>query len=259
MIMFKKYTPFVSILVFAMIVLSSCNLPTKVTDSTQTDATQSVMSINTPTPPPSLCNNLYYPNSMGDSWEYNGSTSATGDFTRTDAITNSSDQAFTVQSNLSGITYMVDYSCTETGLIAVNPIQQYLGAILSSLNGQVSLNLVSNSGISLPNEISPGDTWQQIVEWEGSAQGISTNGRLVFDYTATGYETVTVPAGTYESLKVNTSIRIEISSFRLQYGTYEMTTWMAPNVGVIKSEGRSNVPNVEFSDNLELTSFTAAQ
>jgi hypothetical protein len=119
----------------------------------------------------------------------------------------------------------------------------------------VSLNLVSNSGISLPKEINPGDTWQQVVEWEGSAQGFSTNGRLVFDYTAAGYETVTVSSGTYDALRVNTTIQIEVSDFRILYGTYNITTWMAPNVGIIKSEGISDVPNVDFSDSLELVRF----
>ncbi len=256
--MFRKLTFIATILILSTLILSACNLPIKETINPQSGVSPTAISVNTPTPAPSLCDNLYYPNTVGDTWENAGSTTATGAFTRTDSISNSSDKAFTMQSNLSGISYNVDYSCTEAGLIAVNPIQQYMGAILSSLNGQVNLNLVSNSGISLPNEINPGDTWQQVVEWEGSAQGFSTNGRLVFDYTATGYETVTVPAGTYDALKVNTSIRIEISSFRLQYGTYDITTWMAPNVGIIKSEGKSNVPNVEFSDNLELTSFTPA-
>jgi hypothetical protein len=57
---------------------------------------------------------------------------------------------------------------------------------------------------------------------------------------------------------VNTTISIEISAFRIQYGSYEITSWMAPNVGVVKSQGNSNVPNVEFSDSLELTRFSAA-
>jgi hypothetical protein len=57
---------------------------------------------------------------------------------------------------------------------------------------------------------------------------------------------------------VNTSILIEISNFRIQYGTYDITFWMAPNVGMIKSQGTSNVPNVSFSDSLELNRFTPA-
>jgi hypothetical protein len=252
-----RIKPFIVAISFAsVLVLSSCNLPIREEINAQEPESAIHIIQNTPTPVPTLCTNLYFPNTPGDTWEYAGSTTATGAFTRVDSITNAGDQSFSVQSTLSGISYPVDYSCTESGLVAVNPIQQYLGAVLASLNGQVTLNLVSTSGISLPSQINPGDSWQQIVEWEGSAQGMSTNGRLVFDYTAAGYETITVPSGTYEALRVNTSIRIEISDFRINYGTYDITTWMAPNVGIIKSQGTSNLPNVEFSDSLELIRFT---
>ena len=256
--MFKKYSFIVTALILSVLVLSSCNLPSREVLNVQTPEAQVNTIVDIPTPIPSLCDNLYFPNQVGDTWEYAGNTSATGVFNRTDTVTNSGYQSFSVQSAVSEISYPVDYSCTEAGLVAVNPIQQYLGAILTSLNGQIELNLISNSGISLPKQVNPGDSWQQIIEWEGSAQGISTNGRLVLDYSAAGYETVTVPSGTYEALRVNTSIRIEISNFRIQYGTYEITSWMAPNVGMIKSQGTSNVPNVSFSDGLELTRFTPA-
>ena len=254
-----RIKPFIVAISFvSVLVLSSCNLPNR--EDINAQAPESTINIiqNTPTPVPSLCDNLYFPNHVGDTWEYAGNTSATGAFTRTDSITNSGERSFSVQSAVADISYPVDYSCTEAGLVAANPIQQYLGAILASLNGEIELNLISNSGVSLPNQVNPGDSWQQIVEWEGSAQGISTNGRLVFDYSAAGYETVIVPSGTYEALRVNTSIRIEISNFRIQYGTYNITSWMAPNVGTIKSQGTSNVPNVSFSDGLELTRFTPA-
>ena len=254
--MFKKFTFIVATFIMLMLVLTACNLPTNQKLDAQTPLSLDAPVANIPTPVPTLCDNQYFPNTLGDTWDYTGNTSATGAYTRMDTITNLGEKSFTVQSNISGVSYNVDYSCTEAGLVAVNPIQQYLGAILSSLNGQVSLNLVSNSGISLPSKISPGDTWQQVVEWEGSAQGLSTNGRLIFDYTAAGYETVTIPSGTFDTLRVNTSIRIEVSDFNIKYGSYEITNWMAPNLGIIKSQGSSNVPNVEFSDNLELTRFT---
>ncbi|OGO66097.1 MAG: hypothetical protein A2030_10255 [Chloroflexi bacterium RBG_19FT_COMBO_50_10] len=253
--MVKKFTFIVTAIVLSMLVLSSCNLPIKGAINSQTPASNINTIINTPTLVPSLCDNLYYPNSTGDTWEYKGNTSATGAYTRTDTISNSGAESFSVQSTTSGVSYTVDYSCTEAGLLVANPIQQYLGAILTSLNGQVNLNLTSNSGISLPAKISPGDSWQQIAEWEGSAQGYSANGKLVFDYTATGFETITAPSGTFDAMRVNTTIRIEISDFRILYGTYGITTWMAPNVGIIKSEGTSNVPNVDFADSLELTRF----
>lgn len=256
--MFNKSTFIVTALILSVLILSSCNLPNREVLNVQIPESQVSSIVNTPTPVPTLCTNLYFPNNPGDTWEYTGNTSATGSYTRTDTVSNSGNTAFSVESSVSGVSYPVEYSCSEAGLVAVNPIQQYLGAILTSLNGQIELNLVSNSGISLPNQVNPGDSWQQIVEWEGSAQGISTNGRLVFDYNAAGYETVTVPSGTYEALRVNTSILIEISNFRIQYGTYDITFWMAPNVGMIKSQGTSNVPNVSFSDSLELNRFTPA-
>jgi hypothetical protein len=33
---------------------------------------------------------------------------------------------------------------------------------------------------------------------------------------------------------------------------------MAPNVGIIKSQGTSDIPNISFSDSLELIRFTPA-
>jgi hypothetical protein len=254
----RKYLYIVTAIILPTLLLSACNLPTRMSEEGTIPDNNSITSQSTPTAAPSLCDNLYFPNTSGDTWEYAGNTSATGAYTRTDSITSSGANSFTVQSTVSGMSYNVDYSCTPAGLVAVNPIQQYLGPILNALNGQVSLNLTSNSGISLPNNINPGDTWQQIIEWEGSAQGMSTNGRLVIDYTAADYESVSVPSGTYDALKVNTSIRIEISNFRIQYGTYEITSWMAPNVGIIKSLGSSNVPNVQFSDSLELNQYNPA-
>jgi hypothetical protein len=255
-IMNRKYIYIVTAIILPTLLLSACNLPDRVTAESTIPDTISVASLSTPTPVPSLCENLYFPNTPGDTWEYAGNTSATGAYTRTDSITNLGVDSLTVQSTVSGSSYNVDYSCTPAGLIAVNPIQQYLGPVLDALNGQVSLNLTSNSGITLPKSINPGDSWQQIIEWEGAAQGMSTNGRLVIDYTAAGYESVSVPSGTYDALKVNTSIRIEISNFRIEYGTYEITSWMAPNVGIIKSQGSSNVPNVQFSDSLELNQYS---
>jgi hypothetical protein len=258
MIMNKKFLLIVAVLLPAALILSACNLPRNEMNSTPTFDKQTFQGNETPTPVPSLCDNLYFPNTFGDSWEYAGSTSATGDYSRTDTVTHSNADSFSVESNTSGMPYTVDYTCTAEGLVATNPIQQYLGAILASLNTQVSIHLISNSGISYPANINPGDSWQQTAEWEASAQGFSMNGRFVFDYTATGYETVTVSSGTFDALRVNSTIRIEVSDFRIQYGTYEMTTWMAPNVGIIKSEGRSNVPNVEFSDMLELVRYTVS-
>jgi hypothetical protein len=153
--MFRKSSFIVTALFVSSFVLSSCNLPVRKTIQTQPPVASpsTIPAINTPTPVPSLCDNLYFPNAVGDSWEYSGNNTAMGAYTRTDTISNSGNESFTVQSKLAGVSYSVDYSCTAAGLIALDPIQQYLGALLASPNTPVKVNLTSNSGISLPAKI----------------------------------------------------------------------------------------------------------
>jgi hypothetical protein len=212
---------------------------------------------SSPTRVPSLCDNLYQPHQVGDSWEYSGSTSATGAYTRSDTITASSDKGFTVESKVSNVTYFVDYSCSDAGLTSVNPIQQYLGALVTGPNAPVKVTLTSNSGISLPATINTGDSWQQVAGWAGSINNTSTSGRAVLDYNAVGSESITVPLGTFNALKVNATIRIEVTAFRILAGTYTSSFWLVRDIGIVKSEGTSHIPGVEFMDTLELVDFVS--
>jgi DUF3108-like len=264
LIMFSKFK--LTVLLLSTLVLSSCNLPkrqvnqisTPMPTSTETPTVIPVMPTSTTTPIPSVCDNLYYPNQLSNTWEYAGNNTALGDYVRTDIISNSSSQSFTVESNLSSVTYPVDYNCTPEGLTSVDPIQQYLGALLNTPNSPVNVTLLSNSGITLPAQINPGDSWQQVAEFKGSVNNTSASGRVVFNYSAVGFENITVPFGTYNALRVDCNIRIELTPFRILAGTYEATNWMAPNVGIIKSTGTSHIPNLDFIDSLELTSFTSS-
>ena len=254
--MYRKCT--LIVLILSTVFFSSCNLPDKQPVQVQNTLPSPVVLTPESSPTPIvLCDNLYFPNSLDDRWEYSGNNTALGDYTRTDRITASSDKSFTVESTLSSVTYTVEYNCSEAGLIAVNPIQQYMGALITGPNAPVNVTLISNSGLSLPARINPGDSWQQTAEWDASANEFSMNGRFVFDYSVVGYEKVTVPFGIFDALRVNATIRIEVSGFRILAGTYTTTTWMVPEVGVIKSEGTSHVPGVDFTDRLELTGFSS--
>ncbi len=94
----------------------------------------------------------------------------------------------------------------------------------------------------MPAEITPGDTWQQTADWDATSPEINMSGRFVFDYTAVGYENVTVPFGSFNALRVNATIRIEVTGFRILAGTYTTTTWMVPDVGIIKSRRHQSYP-----------------
>jgi hypothetical protein len=246
------------VLILATLLLSACNLPSRQAAQTQTQTpvpTTATIFESSPTPT-SLCVNTYYPNRMGDNWDYSGTNSAIGSYTRSDTITNSGAESFTVETTLSNITYSVTYTCTSTGLTSSDPIQQYAGALLSGSNTPVKVSLTSNTGTSLPAKIDPSDTWQQTADWYATSQELNLNGRFVFNYSAVGYESVTVPFGTFNALRVDAIIRIEVSGFRILAGTYTTTSWFVPQVGIVKSEGTSHVPGIDFTDNMQLTGFT---
>ena len=264
--MFRKLPIIGVLLILAMLVLSGCNLPKRNASKSgaQTPTFAAVTALTTPTPvftptpEPTLCDNIYQPSRLGDTWVYSGSNTALQNYSRTDNIKNAGYDAFTSENNLAGVTYSVDYACTSEGLVATNPVQQYLGALLASPGSQISVRLNSTSGISLPSDVKPGDEWQQTASVDATINNTSTSGWVVFDYIAQGIESVTVPSGAYDALRVDLTITVQVTPLRLSAGTYQSTIWMAPNVGVIKTEGTSHVTGVDFTDSTQLTSFTSA-
>ncbi len=251
----RKRLRIIAIILFLSVSsLSACNLPVRQAVSTVTQSA-APSAESTPTPAP-LCANAYFPNAAGDKWEYSGSDSLSGEYSRTDTITNRLAGSFTEVTSVGNISYTIMYNCTSSGLTADNPIQQYAGVLLSSPDVPVSVKMTSNTGISLPSRINPGDTWQQIANFQATSTQLNINGRFVFDYTAVGNENITVPAGTYNALRVDTTIRIEVTALHVLAGTYTTTSWWAPEVGLVKSEGTSHVTGVDFTDSMQLTRFT---
>ena len=246
---------FIVDIILLILALSSCNLPNRQISPTPTPVVTSIPLLEPSPTPASLCDNQYFPSQLGDAWEYSGNNTAIGAYSRTDTITNSSAEAFSVSTILANVSYGVHYDCSAAGLTATDPIQQYVGALLSSPNSPVDVKLTSSSGVTLPASIIPGDTWQQTAGFEATSPDLNMNGRFVFNYAAVGFENVTIPLGTFNALRVDTTIRIEVSAFRVLAGTYTSTSWMVPEIGIIKSEGTSHVPNIDFSDTMQLTSF----
>ncbi len=256
--MHRKSLLIVAVLVISILTLSACNLPERQASVDQSQpGSAPVVPALSPTPT-SICYNQYFPNTTGNTWTYSGNNSATGAYTRTDTVTNSSADSFTVDTNLSNIPFSLTYSCTAAGLTAGDPVSQYAGALLSGPSPLVDVKLTSNSGLTLPANVAPGDTWQQTADFEASSQNLNVNGRFVFDHTAVGFESVSVPYGTYNALQVDTTISVEVSVFRVLAGTYTTSSWYAPGIGMIKSEGISHVTGIDFNDGMQLTSFTPA-
>ncbi len=254
----KKPYPFIVIFLLVLsLLLAACNYPGLQPQPSPTATTPS-SSPATPTPIPPLCYNLYFPNNNGTEWQYSGTTSLSGSYSLTNTIIASTPESFMQQTKSDGATYPIKFDCSTQGLAVANPIEQYAGAILNAPWMPVNIKLTSVTGITLPANIKPGDSWQQNQSGQVQYQGATTDGKVVFSYHAADLESVTVPYGTFNALRVNITISIKVTPLEVQLGTYDLTLWLAPNIGLVKSEGISHVPGLEFTDSMQLTRYTPA-
>lgn len=256
--MLRKHAFIVTSFIIFALILSACNLPERQVSEAPVSIPPTAV---VPQPSPtavSICANPYFPSIPGTTWTYSGSNSATGSYTRTDTVSQLGTNSFTVDTSVAEIPYSVTYSCSAAGLTASDPVTQYAGALLSGPNAPVSVKLTSNTGLTLPANVKPGDSWQQTADFEASSPSLNISGRFVFDYTAVGFESVTVPAGTYNALRVDTTINIQVSVFHVSAGSYTTSSWLAPDVGLVKSQGTSHVSGIDFSDGMQLTGFSTA-
>jgi hypothetical protein len=122
------------------------------------------------------------------------------------------------------------------------------------------------TGLTLPATINPGDTWSQTFFIEGETDlGGGTVGTAVGEATSTfqavGFEEVSVPAGSFEALRVDVQISLDLSVTMADLSvpvlfTSTGSTWYAAGVGWVKSEASAVVADTPFNELLELTSYS---
>ena len=225
------------------------------------------MGVSTPTEPGwptteseiSSCENTYMPSDEGSTWTYAGSNSSTGNYSRTDSITSSEDDSFIIATQLTTINYTQEFSCRAVGLVNMEPNQSDIAAMFHGPAGSVTVQRVSNSGVTLPADIQAGDSWEQVFAWDATGPDASGSGTFTYAFTAAGIETISVPGGTFDALRIDAVIQMEIGATPKIAGTYTTTVWLAEDVGLVKSEGSSQIPGVKFTDRLELVSFDVPQ
>lgn len=121
-------------LLVVILAFPSCNLPVSpqsppVPSPTSTQSGGMFAVTDTVSPPQTtqtaesdeLCDNDYFPSDDDTAWTFSGSNSKTGDYTRSDQVTDSTDYSFTITTKLTKITYATEFTCTEAGLINLMP------------------------------------------------------------------------------------------------------------------------------------------
>jgi len=256
-------------LLLVMVFVTACSLPGNetptptipVTEEPQATATE--LATEPPVTGGGVCANAYYPVREGATWSYKSTSGPTGDFSFTDTITSVREDGFTLTSQFEGVTRTQEWACEPEGLVAL----QLGGPSAATLNTQgVQLNLTVNnvSGVTFPSEIITGKEWQHILEFEGELDIAGTpaeaTGGAESNFSALGTESVTVPAGTFDAMKVQVDSTITINatfqgiSMPVAFsGAY--TFWFAQGVGWVKASGTGEVVGTSFTETIELQSY----
>jgi hypothetical protein len=260
------FTPIgVLLVILSLAACSSPSVPPQELQPTETVKTTSTESTATASPlaAQGLCANPYYPVRQGATWTYKSTGGPAGEYSFTDTITSVREEGFTLSTQIRDLTRGQEWTCKPEGLVALQ-LGGAPAAMLNSQNIQLNLDVTNSSGVTFPSQMNAGDQWQQSADVQGKAsvanEEADATGNAQMNFAAVGNESVTVPAGTFEALKVNVDVALNINAayegINLPVtfsGKY--TYWFVQGVGWVKASGTGNVLGSSFSETTELQSY----
>jgi hypothetical protein len=243
---------------------TACLFDEGVSDSTvpipqSIEATQELPTLEIPTATPvGACFNDYMPIREGATWNYNLTGTVTDTFVR--RIIKVDENNFTEQDTFaSGVVREMRWRCRNGNLIALNPPSGNFASI-SEEGVWVTFETNDLEGVTIPNSMQAGAAWQQTMTIAGTQKiyGIDYKARnkINNNCTAVGNEAVTVPAGTFEAVRVDCNIIVDVSlSIEDKPNqttlTFTNINWFVRNVGLVKSSSAGEGINAT----VELTSY----
>jgi hypothetical protein len=190
------------------------------------------------------CANPLYPVVKGATWTYSTTGGPTGSTSYTDTITDVRADGFTLTSQFDKLTRTQEWACKPEGLLALQMGGQSAGLSSGGMQGQFTTNKAE--GVTYPSKpVAAGDEWSYALDYQGQIemQGgtqATAAGTADFHFKALGTESVSVPAGTFEAMKVqvDTTLKMQVSTQGIQVPvdlTDTTIAWYAPGVGMVKS------------------------
>ena len=183
------------------------------------------------------CANDYLPVKPGATWTYSGK-SATGNFTRVSTITSVEANSFereiaTTLSNGTQRTYTDSWKCTPDGLVLQGGP---LSTTFQSVYGNATMKTLSTTGVTLPARINAGDSWTQDAQLAFTSTKVSVNITLTYNFKAIGLKSITVPAGTFNAMKIQINVTSQTTTAtRTNNIEVDGFEWFVPGVGAVKS------------------------
>jgi len=194
------------------------------------------------------CGNPYYPIVKGASYAYQ--VTGTRSWIQTHTILDVNEKGFTEEVVQDIVTNTYEWECMSEGLI-----NTYSG-IMTTENDTVNTTS-AGEGITIPASILIGDTWKQtcqLISSDGKGQG-ELQRSLTYNRTAITIETVTVPAGTFEAIRVDYDLEADASmetsdghSLPLGIDYSSGSEWYVENIGLIKKTAGVKLDSMDTPD-----------
>lgn len=237
------------IIALILLVISSfaCNIGATPPNSSPTTESSQQNEIPPPVaeiPAQNACDNPYSPVIVGATWTYDLKGPVPDTYVH--SIISTDGNTFVEQSVFgTGVTRQGQWNCENGNLIALNPTDGGSSNVSTENGVSVDFQTTELKGITLPATINAGDTWSQEIFLQGT-QTIQGNtypasNRLVSSCIAIGFESVTVPAGTFDAMKTECVTTMNLS-LELQQGNPTQATielkannWYVSGVGMVKT------------------------
>jgi len=211
-----------------------------------------------------LCDNPLYPIRQGASWAYVNSGGPNGTFAYGDTISEVRADGFTLTSQIANLTRTQEWSCETDGLKAL----EIGGGTTTSITAQgltAEFTTLNVTGISLPKDVLSNMQWQYGLTIQGTipmptGEQVQSNGTYLTTSQEMGMETITVPAGTFDAVKIQTNSIVEIlvpfgnEQVPMKYSGTSVT-WYALGVGYIKSIENWDIGSTPYATTTELQTY----
>ena len=247
-----KFTPVA--LVFAIILLFaiSCKLPSFTKSDSNSGGSGGGSKPASPdtsgTGAPGICQNAYYPVGPNVERKYHikyGQNSAL-DQDYSESYANFEGDKFTSRMEFKGLTTNMNWRCVAEGLLAT----EYGNSMDMKKSGMsVKFDTLNSKGVSFPSEANwkTGEKWNTAYEVKENISGadgkqmVTADGSVNQAAEIVGEESVTVPAGTFQTFKVNIKtsmdLKMQMHGANIPVKSDLLTTvWFAKDVGMVKSE-----------------------
>jgi hypothetical protein len=201
------------------------------------------------------CDHPYLPLRTGATWTYSGSD---GQLTWSISSAGGSPEAgsATMEMAMPSVNMTVHWNCSSAGIVSYD----FASIRAAEIGDVATMDIVDNSGTWLPpaERLTPGSSWGNEYTIVMNVPDVAEIGNMSTVISETwsvgGEETVSVPAGTFEAIRIDGTANMTVSTpmGEVPSITMSMSYWFARDVGIVRFTNAGE----GFSSQSDLTSYS---